>query len=432
MHGAKLLSLVAAVLASTASALTPITVKGNAFFAGNDRFYVRGVAYQPGGPSKLTDPLADTTICKRDIPLFKELGINAIRVYTIDNSKNHDECMKALADAGIYLILDVNTPTRSLHRTLPWTTYNEIYMQHVFATIDVMSKYDNLMAFFTANEVVNDEKTTAAATYVKAVTRDIKRYIKERVKRPIPVGYSAADVAENRWEIMQYLDCGDDNARSDFFAFNDYSWCADATFKTSGWDQKVKKYADYPVPIFLSEFGCNEVMPRKWNEIASIYGPDMTAVFSGGLAYEYTMEENNYGLVEIKGGKVTKLEDFDTLKAQYAKTKNPTGAGGFKTNGKKSTCPPFVAGAWEANNTLPSIPPKAEVYFKNGAGKPLGNPEAPLPADGEKPEDTDSSDTSGDEDKEKEDDKSAANTLSLRISGTVAGVMAVAVFASLL
>lgn len=28
--------------------LTPVTVKGNAFFAGDDRFYVRGVAYQPG------------------------------------------------------------------------------------------------------------------------------------------------------------------------------------------------------------------------------------------------------------------------------------------------------------------------------------------------------------------------------------------------
>jgi len=28
--------------------LTPVTVKGNAFFAGDERFYVRGVAYQPG------------------------------------------------------------------------------------------------------------------------------------------------------------------------------------------------------------------------------------------------------------------------------------------------------------------------------------------------------------------------------------------------
>lgn len=28
--------------------LPPVEVKGNAFFAGDKRFYVRGVAYQPG------------------------------------------------------------------------------------------------------------------------------------------------------------------------------------------------------------------------------------------------------------------------------------------------------------------------------------------------------------------------------------------------
>jgi hypothetical protein len=28
--------------------LQPVTVKGNAFYRGNERFYIRGVAYQPG------------------------------------------------------------------------------------------------------------------------------------------------------------------------------------------------------------------------------------------------------------------------------------------------------------------------------------------------------------------------------------------------
>jgi hypothetical protein len=28
--------------------LTPIEVRGNAFYKGEERFYVRGVAYQPG------------------------------------------------------------------------------------------------------------------------------------------------------------------------------------------------------------------------------------------------------------------------------------------------------------------------------------------------------------------------------------------------
>lgn len=44
------------------------------------QFYIRGVDYQPGGSSDLADPLANTTTCSRDIPLMKELGLNAVRV----------------------------------------------------------------------------------------------------------------------------------------------------------------------------------------------------------------------------------------------------------------------------------------------------------------------------------------------------------------
>ena len=44
---------VAAGLASasvTKRSVPEVTVKGNAFYAGNDRFYIRGVDYQPGKP----------------------------------------------------------------------------------------------------------------------------------------------------------------------------------------------------------------------------------------------------------------------------------------------------------------------------------------------------------------------------------------------
>lgn len=58
---------VASVLAPRATSLPPVTVKGNAFFAGNQRFYIRGVDYQPGGSSEAADPLSDIKICSRDI-----------------------------------------------------------------------------------------------------------------------------------------------------------------------------------------------------------------------------------------------------------------------------------------------------------------------------------------------------------------------------
>jgi hypothetical protein len=372
-------AVLAAAVAATPAAIekrasiTPVTVKGNAFFAGDKRFYIRGVDYQPGGASDAKDPIADTAGCKRDIEKFKSLGINTVRVYTIDNTANHDECMNALGAAGIYLALDINTPLYSLRRDKPQPSYNHEYLQSIFATVEQFAKYDNTLLFFSGNEVINDDATTNCAPYVKAVTRDIKSYINARGLRKIPVGYSAADVESNRYEMAQYMNCGDDAVRSDFFAFNDYSWCDPSTFTKSGWDQKVQKFKDYSIPIFLSEYGCNKGK-REFNEVASIYGSDMSAVYSGGLVYEYSQEDSNYGLVKLSGGKVTEMDDFTTLKNAFSKTPIPSGDGGYKSSGKASECP-TKSNTWNVTmsaDQLPAFPKEAQKFLKEGSGSGPG------------------------------------------------------------
>lgn len=40
---------------------------------------------------------------------------------------------------------------------------------------------------------------------------------------------------DNRVETAEYMNCGTDDERVDFFAFNDYSWCDPSTFTTSTW-----------------------------------------------------------------------------------------------------------------------------------------------------------------------------------------------------
>lgn len=362
---------------TNSSSTPPIEVKGNAFFdsSSGDRFYIRGVDYQPGGSSNLTDPLADKTICGRDIPVFKDLGINTIRVYTVDNSMDHSECMKMLQDAGIYLILDVNTPGSSISRIDPACSYNADYLQNVFATVDAFAKYDNVLGFFAGNEVINMANNTATATYVKAVVRDMKKYIKARNYRQIPVGYSAADIVSNRQLAAEYFNCGNDSdARIDMFGVNDYSWCGDSSFVVSGYKTKMDLYKGYSVPIFLSEFGCNEVpSSRPFTEIAAIYSDQMSSVFSGGLVYEYSNETNNYGLVQIDSDtEVTKLQDFQNLKNEYASNPNPQGDGGYSESNEISTCPDYQKGVWEASNTLPEMPSAASVYFESGAGTAFG------------------------------------------------------------
>jgi hypothetical protein len=100
----------------------------------------------------------------------------------------------------------------------------------------------------------------------------------------------------------------------------------------------------------------------------------MTSVYSGGLVYEYSQEEANYGLVDIKNGDVSPRPDYTALKSAFQKTAQPTGDGGYKTDGKASECPK-KSDLWEVDmkdNELPAMPEGLDEYFKNGAGKGPG------------------------------------------------------------
>lgn len=254
-----------------------------------------------------------------------------IRVYSINPDLNHDICMTMLASAGIYLVLDVNSPLEGQHlnRYEPWLTYNEDYVEHVFKVIEQFSGYNNTLGFFAGNEIVNDKKSARnSPVYVKALISDMKSYISKHSPRFIPVGYSAADDLNYRVSLSKYLECttGSLYDSVDFYGVNTYQWCGEQTFYTSGYDILVNDYEDYVRPVFFSEFGCNKVTPRLFEEVGSMFSNDMIGVFSGGLVYEYSQEPNNYGLVEIDAnGNLKLLKDYDHLKLQFNSVDLPTG-----------------------------------------------------------------------------------------------------------
>ncbi|ANB12378.1 Gas4p [Sugiyamaella lignohabitans] len=143
-------------------------------------------------------------------------------------------------------------------------------------------------------------------------------YISNHSPRKIPVGYSAADDLRFRISLAHYLECGDEFTSADFYGVNSYQWCGHQSFTSSGYDSLVADYKDYSLPIFLSEYGCNAVYPRLFQEVLALYTPEMTEVFSGGLVYEFTQEPNNYGLVELdQSGNAYTIGEFDTLKEKF-------------------------------------------------------------------------------------------------------------------
>jgi hypothetical protein len=354
------------------------------------KFEIVGMAYQPGGsagydPETGEDPLSHADRCLRDAAVMQILGVNTIRVYNLDPNINHDECASIFNAAGMYMLIDVNSPLvgEAITSFEPWTSYYMEYLNRTFAVVEAFSNYPNTLAFFSGNEVIDTIETAEfVPPYLRAVTRDMKNYIKNNIDRKIPVGYSAADVRDVLWDTYNYVTCArdgdaDDMSRADFFALNSYSWCGiEATFETSTFDDLVEGFKDNAVPVFFSEYGCNETPERWWNETESIYGPDMYDVFSGGVVYEWTQEDNDYGLVEIDGDETSILSDYNRLKDKLTlidwetiQFRDPVQGGDLKE------CSPDLIEEDGFNNnfTLPAVPPGAQELIDDGIDpKPQG------------------------------------------------------------
>lgn len=399
-------SLFAASLLTGASALLPLTIKDNKFYqlqedynAPAQLFTIFGVDYQPGGSSnfnleKSSDALTDAGACQRDAYLLNQLGANAIRIYSVSPWLNHDECMTIFNNAGIYVLLDVNTPDSSINRDDPSSSYTSGYLNNVFGLVDAFKKFPNLLGFIAGNEIINDDKSASKdPTYLRAVIRDLKQYIYEWSERSIPVGYAAADVLEYRTETWEYLQCATGNAtldewsRADFFGINSYEWCSGVNdYQSSGYGDILSTFNSSSIPIVFTEYGCNTKSPRSFDEVdGGIYGP-LKDVLSGAFVYEYSNEVSNYGLVEIDdSGNVSILKDYDNLKSAFANvttvqgsatvTSTPTGTAAL--SGVPSCTSTYASGQFDWSFQLPTCP-GLDLIKSNGGNRNVGTLEPTL------------------------------------------------------
>lgn len=345
-------------LAASALALESISICGNQFCYPNGTiFSIHGIAYQRDASSaadgdKFVDPLADPDGCRRDIPYLQQLSTNVVRVYALSASKSHSQCMEMMADAGIYVIADLASPTESIITNNPsWTL--DLYDRYR-SVIDEMSQYDNMLGYFAGNEVITNSTTSDAAPFIKAAVRDVKSYISSHHYRQIPVGYSANDDAATRVASAEYFACGESSISADFYGINMYEWCGDSSFRSSGYEQRTREFSKMPVPVFFSEYGCNKIRPRKFTEVGTLFSGLMSDTWAGGIVYMYFEEENKYGLVSTENETVQTLEDFDNLKEQMDKlTTNPPRQA--KDTTTQLTCP-AISSNWHGTELLPPTP----------------------------------------------------------------------------
>lgn len=299
--------VLAALLGQAYADVEPIVMKGQALFYENGtQFFIKGVAYQmdtsaseaakrSDSDADYIDPLADATRCARDVPILAAAGTNVIRTYALDPTADHDECMTLLADAGIYVISDLSSPSEAIDRSAPvWDT--ALYTRYT-SVVDAMIGYKNVIGFFGGNEVTNNASNTDASAFVKAAVRDTKAYINSTADRWLGVGYAANDDSTIRDNMAYYFNCGDEESAIDFWGYNIYEWCGESTFETSGYSSVVEFFSNYSVPVFFSEYGCNTdgAAERIFEETTELYTSDMTDVIAGGIVYMYFQEDNDYG-----------------------------------------------------------------------------------------------------------------------------------------
>lgn len=244
--------------------------------------------------------------------------------------------------------------------------------------MDAFHSFTNTLGFFVGNEVIAQTNESNAAPYIKAAARDMKAYRTSKGYRNIPVGYSAADIAELRPMLQNYLVCGGNSSETiDFFGLNSYEWCGETSYSVSGYKALNDQAASYSVPIFFSETGCNTNRPRTFADQASILGPDMNSVWSGAIIYEWIEEANDYGLISygpnvsatvtganIQGGYTrsgtpTPVQpDFSNLQAAWS-TLTPTGtpSSAYAASVITPACPSSTVTGWLVDGTakLPSI-----------------------------------------------------------------------------
>jgi hypothetical protein len=103
-------------------------------------------------------------------------------------------------------------------------------------------------------------------------------------------------------------------------------WCGASGSVAASYQESITAFSDLPVAAYLSEYGCNDDIPRTWTEVAGIYSGTMAAVYSGGVAFSYfpTNDNKSFGMVTVDGNTVTTSDDFTNLATALAAVTVPT------------------------------------------------------------------------------------------------------------
>ncbi|KAF2864672.1 Glucanosyltransferase-domain-containing protein [Massariosphaeria phaeospora] len=363
--------------------LDPIVVKGSHFFHQNsgDQFHLKGINYQ--GPESITelgfsdsslDPLTNPTSCARDIPYLEQLGVNVVRLalFTANPAQAHVECMETLAEAGIYVFVELVNPQSFFSKRiagsyvfLGWEA--ELFNRYT-EIINSFAGFSNTMAFAIQGIIDPPNESNIYPMY-KGLIRDIRSYLADKKYRKIPVGYVSPGhrvdgkpgTEDDDLLESEFMTCGDDGL-ADFRGIitpgpQQASCTTDESIKTQS---KIFTSSSIQIPLFISGIGCpispnTSTDDRNFSQIKTVFSDPL---FSGGIVFDYfSSASNDSGVVQLTGEKtITTRSAFKALSSEFAAASpNATNAANYTPPAATvASCTATPSpGEWWANPKLP-------------------------------------------------------------------------------
>ena len=299
----------------------PIEIRGKHFYRVDSGTYVpiKGITYYPRPNAGIND--ANNIdffteeyrhVWERDIPQLQAAHVNAIRIYAVDPSKNHDAFMCALKSAGIYALIGLaascdgcaitQDPAPACYPTLLRTRGEFI--------ISVFAKYDNVLGFSAGNEVsLGDGVLALNGPCQKKFLRDMRAYIQScPTMRKIPMGVIIADV--DAAVQAAYYNCRTNPTdlleEVEWFGINSYRHCDGTRTNVGalpGPEELLANLRTYaiPGPVMITEYGClHPSFPtingyegqRNFLQTQAFYRTRYLEEMTGGFVYSYSTEKN--------------------------------------------------------------------------------------------------------------------------------------------
>ena len=136
----------------------------------------------------------------------------------------------------------------------------------------------------------------------------------------------------------------------------------------------VETFSNTTIPVFFSEYGCNDPQPRHFDEVQALYGPQMTTL-SGGLVYEWTQEASDYGIINVySNGSAELRQDYDTLMEKYNSLDRNliTASNDTATSLQPPECDSSLISSdgFSTDFNIPDPPQGAQTLIDNGVKNP--------------------------------------------------------------